>query len=202
MTKPIFIAAAAVLALSACGTKDNGSNAQDLQSEGAVDRAGSVDDPGVAQAEAQPADNTHLYVANAAISDIYEIESSRLALAKSQSAGVKALAKQMIADHTATTNALKPLAAQPEVGRALPTEPDPRHQALLDTLKATSAGAFNKAYLEQQASAHQEALLLHGNYAEQGDKAAVKAFAKATVPKIQHHADMLKQLGSGGSTGN
>lgn len=194
MMKKWVLAAASALALAACGTSDNGSNSQDLQSDGVVDKAGTVDNPAAAQAAAQPADNTHVYVAEAAISDLYEIQSSRLALEKANAAGVKDFAKQMIADHTATTAKLKPLAALQEVGRALPTELDPRHQAMIDTLKGASGEAFDKAYLDQQAVAHQEALRLHGNYAANGDKAPVKAFAAEVTPKIQHHADMIKQL--------
>lgn len=193
----LILIAAAPLALAACGTSDNGSNAQDLQSEGAVDTMGTVDNPAADQAGAQPADSAQVYVANAAIGDLYEVQSSRLALEKAQSADVKAFAKQMIADHTATTNTLKTLAVDQAVGRVLPTEPDARHQAMLDTLKGTSGAAFDKAYLDQQATAHQEALLLHGNYARHGEKAKLKAFAAETTPRIQRHADMLKQLASG-----
>jgi putative membrane protein len=195
MNRPILIAAS-TLALAACGTSDNGSNAQDLQSDGAVDKMGTVDNQEEAQGHAQPADNAQLYVPEAAISDIFEIASSKLALQKSQSAKVKAFAKQMIADHTATTNALKPLLADQEVARALPTELDPRRQAMLDSLKALSGAAFDKTYLEQQSTAHQEALLLHSNYAEHGDKEALKTFAKGAVQKIQQHAHMIKQLTS------
>ena len=185
------------LALSACGSSDNGSNAQDLQSDGAVDKMGTVDNPGAAQAGAQPADNAHIYVADAAIGDIYEIRSSELALEKAQSPKIKAFARQMIADHTATTRELAGLAADQEVGRVLPDKPDPRHQAMVDTLKGLSGAAFDKAYLQQQATAHQEALLLHGNYADHGNKSQLKAFAAATTPKIRHHADMVKQLIAG-----
>lgn len=198
MSKAIFIPAA-TLALAACGTSDNGSNAQDLQSDGAVDKVGTVDDPAAAQAAAQPSDNTQLYVSEAAISDMYEIQSSQLALTKAHSPEVKAFAKQMIAEHTATTAQLKQLASAPEVGRALPTKLDERHNALLDQLKATSGAAFDKAYIDQQATAHQEALRLHGNYAAKGDKGPVAAFAQATTPKIQQHADMLKKLAAGGT---
>jgi putative membrane protein len=196
----IIIAAASALALSACGTSDNGSNAQDLQSDGAVDKMGTVDNPAAAHAAAQPSDNAQLYVSTAAIGDLYEIESSKLALEKAQSAKVKAFAKQMIADHSATTGQLKTLAAAQEVGRVLPTELDPRHQAMLDALKGASGAAFDKAYLEQQAVAHEEALLLHANYASEGKFDRLKTFAAATMKTVQHHAAMVKQLLGGAAT--
>ena len=192
--KRSIIAGASSLSLAACGTSDNGSNAQDLQSDGAVDKMGTVDNPDVAQAKAQPSDNAQLYVSTAAIGDLYEIEASRLALQKAQSAQVKAFAKQMIADHSQTTGQLKTLATAQDVGRALPTELDPRHKAMLDTLKAASHAAFDKTYLDQQTVAHQEALLLHANYASKGKFDRLKAFATATLQMVQHHAAMVKQL--------
>ena len=112
----LIIAGASSLSLAACGTSDNGSNAQDLQSDGAVDKMGTVDNPDVAQAKAQLSDNAQLYVSTAAIGDLYEIEAGRLALQKARSAQVKASAKQMIADHSQTTGQLKTLATGQDVG--------------------------------------------------------------------------------------
>lgn len=200
--KNTILIIASTIALAGCGGHDNGSNAQDLQSDGAVDQVATVDNPAAAQAGAQPAANAQSYVAEAALSDLYEIQSSQLALEKARSAGAKAFAKQMIADHTATTQQLKALAGDKAVSRTLPTELDERRQALLDQLKGASGPAFDKAYLDQQATAHQEALLLHGNYAKNGENDELKAFAEQTTPKIQHHADQVKQLKSqGGAAG-
>jgi putative membrane protein len=65
---------------------------------------------------------------------------------------------------------------------------------MLDALKGLSGTTFDKAYLEQQATAHQEALLLHSGYADDGENDALQKLAAATAPKIQHHAEMVKKL--------
>lgn len=139
------------------------------------------------------------YVTNAALSDMYEIESSRLATQKARSAGVKTFAQQMITDHSATTAKLKATVASAGLQLAPPAQLDPRRQSMLDTLKGLSGADFDRAYLEQQTAAHQEALALHSGFAKQGDNAALKRFAAETTPKIQHHFDMVKRLHGAGA---
>lgn len=182
------------LALSGCGG-DYGTNAQDPATDTGGESAATAESTGAVGASVGALGNTaDTYVANAAISDLYEIASSRMALEKASSPEVKAFAKQMIADHTATTSQLKAALAEGNMKRTVPTTPDERHQGMLDVLKGQSGAAFDKAYLEQQTTAHEDALLLHGNYADDGENGALKKLAAATAPKIQHHADMLKKL--------
>lgn len=181
------------LALSGCG--DQGTNARDPATDTPGESMAAAQSTGAVGASVDPLGNTaDTYVANAAISDLFEIASSRMALEKASSPEVKAFAQQMIADHTATSNQLKAALAEGNMKRTVPTSTDERHQAMLDTLKGLSGAAFDKAYLEQQATAHQEALLLHGKYAEDGENDALQKLAAATAPKIQHHAQMLKKL--------
>jgi putative membrane protein len=136
------------------------------------------------------------YVMQAALSDRYEIESSRLAVARAKSPELKAFAQQMIDAHTATTAAL--MAALPEAGLAAPdtSRPDKMRQAMLDALQQ-SAGAsteFDDRYRGQQLQAHKEALALHQNYAKNGDNAVLREVAADTAPKVEHHLHMLDDL--------
>lgn len=137
------------------------------------------------------------YVAEAARSDIYEIQSSELALRKAQSPAVKQFAEQMIRDHKDTSAKLNAAIASARLSAAPPTGLDARRQAMLDALDNQTGAAFDSAYLEQQTAAHQEALALHSGYAARGDNAALKTLAAATTPRIQHHYDMVKQIASG-----
>lgn len=137
------------------------------------------------------------YVAEAARSDMYEIRSSELAVRKAQSPAVKQFAQQMIRDHNETSAKLKAALAGAGIAAPPPAQLDARRQAMLDALNGQSGPAFEKAYLDQQTAAHQEALDLHSAYAAGGDNAALKALAAATAPRIQHHFDMVKQIASG-----
>ena len=61
-------------------------------------------------------------------------------------------------------------------------------------LRTTEANDFDKEYLDEQVDAHQAALDLMQRYANDGDNAALKAFAAATAPIIQGHYDHAKTL--------
>ncbi|MDB5662408.1 MAG: hypothetical protein JWM38_744 [Sphingomonas bacterium] len=163
----------------------------------AQDAAGAA----VGLGSAAAANTADAYVPNAAIGDMYEIESSRLAVEKSQSAGVKAFAQQMITDHTATTAKLKETLASANLAITPPTALDARRQGMIDNLKAASAADFDKTYLDQQTAAHREAVTLHSGYAEDGENPALKQLAAATTPKIQHHLEMVQKLDQGGADG-
>lgn len=201
MFRKLLFIGAATLALAACG--DNGAtNATSDAGNAAAMAAGKVEDTAgaaVGMVTAPLANSADAYVPNAAISDLFEIESSKLALEKSQSAAVKKFAQQMITDHTATSTQLKSILASAKLNMAPPAALDARRQGMLDNLKGLSGAAFDTAYLDQQTAAHQEALTLHTSFAEDGDNDALKQFAAATAPKIQHHYEMVQQLDSAGA---
>src|SRR4030095_15800369 len=70
---------------------------------------------------------TQDFVTLAAQSDMLEIESSKLALAKSDNAKTKQFADKMIKDHTATSNELKALVSSGKVPASLPPTLDKAH---------------------------------------------------------------------------
>ncbi|WFR98794.1 DUF4142 domain-containing protein [Rhizobium tumorigenes] len=52
---------------------------------------------------------------------------------------------------------------------------------------ASTDQEFEPLYIDMQTSAHMEAVTLFATYAKGGDDAAVKAFAKKTLPKLEMH---------------
>ena len=75
----------------------------------------------------------------------------------------------------------------------LPAQLDQKHQAMLEKLKTAGAG-FDREYISQQQTAHQEALALMQGYAASGDNPKLKALAAQTVPVIRDHLTMIDQL--------
>ena len=131
----------------------------------------------------------------AAVGDLYEVESSRLANMKASSSAVREFASMMVADHTATTDQLKQIATNSTPAIALPMQPDARHQAMLDELMTLDGMEFDRRYVAQQTEAHREAVMLMEGFAEDGDQQELKQFAAATAPKIRMHLQMVEQLG-------
>jgi putative membrane protein len=134
------------------------------------------------------------FVTKAAMSDMYEIEAAKVALARSQNADVKTFAQMMVDDHTKSTNNLKSAIAASGLSLTPPAALDDAHADKVKDLKDKDAADFDKAYLNDQVDAHQAALDLMQRYANDGDNAALKGFAATTAPVVQGHYDHAKEM--------
>ena len=186
--KKLVILLAGAAALGACATN----NADDM---GAMGSNGAM---GGTMAQAAVDTNNPLfhpmYMTMAASSDMFEIQSSQLALQASQNPAVRNYANMMIAHHQATTQNLMTAA---QSARLTPPTPMlvPMHQQMLDQLRSAGAGAsFDAAYKQAQLMSHQEALNLHSGYAQGGDVAALRQVAAAAVPIVQQHLQQAQVL--------
>lgn len=135
------------------------------------------------------------FVKEAAIGNIFEIESSKLASEKAQGPA-KDFAKQMVEDHTKTSEQLKSEAEKANV--SVPTALNPPTQTKLDNLRSLSGEDFTKRYLDDQVSTHKDAVSLFQRYEKGGDNTTLKSWATETLPTLQHHLDMAQKLDNGG----
>lgn len=134
------------------------------------------------------------YMAMAASSDQFEIQSGQLALQMSQNAAVRNFANLLIADHTRTSQIMM-TSAQSAGLTPPPPALLPPQQAMLDQLRAAGSGtSFDVAFQQAQISAHQQALQLHQNYAASGDNPALRNVASQTMPVIQMHLNQAQAL--------
>lgn len=136
------------------------------------------------------------YVMAAGKSDLYEINSSQVALQKSQSPAVRKFADMLIKHHQQTTAATLKAANQAGLNPAPPAL-DAATTASISELQSAPAADFDRLYIAQQIPAHQAALNLHGSYAAGGDQAPLRASAKSAVPIIQQHLDAAMKLQDG-----
>jgi putative membrane protein len=100
----------------------------------------------------------------------------------------------IVADHTRSTQML--MAAAQSAGLT-PPPPTllPQHQALLDQLRAAGSGpGFDQTFQQIQVQAHQQALMLHQNYAASGDVPALRTVAGQIVPVVQMHLQQVQAL--------
>jgi putative membrane protein len=133
------------------------------------------------------------FVKEVAISDMFEIDSSKLAQDKGNAAE-KSFASQMVTDHTKTSTELKDLVSSGKVKADLPTALDSSHQSKLDKLKDESGKDFSSEYDSDQVSAHKDAVSLFERYAKGGDNADLKDWAGKTLPTLRHHLEMAQGL--------
>lgn len=188
----IFIMSACALALSTAACQQETGGAPDQQNQA----ANTVQDhaAGMTGAVAGPAGaaTPAMFVTNAAIGGMYEVEAGRIAAERSTNPRVKALGQMMVTDHTAAGNELKPIAAANNL--MVPTALDQRHQGLIDNLRGATDQDFDRVYLQQQEAAHNETAALLETYNQTGDNAALKAWAAKTLPVVQAHQRMVDGL--------
>lgn len=133
------------------------------------------------------------FIKEVAISDMFEIESSKLAQQKGNAAE-KAFASQMVTDHTKTSTELKSLVTGGKVKADLPTALDSSHQSKLDKLKGESGKDFSSDFDSMQVTAHKDAVSLFERYAKGGDNPELKPWAAKTLPTLKHHLEMAQNL--------
>ncbi|MDT9597978.1 DUF4142 domain-containing protein [Sphingosinicella rhizophila] len=194
MNIKILAASAAILALAACGGNEPAGDI--VVDNEALNAAGEADPGNMSLMTADPAGmpaNGQEYSTMAAASDMYEIESSRLAIEKSQNDEIKELARMIVADHEKSTADLKDAAgrAQPpiEVAPAM----NPEQQANMEALRS-AADQFDQTYLQQQVSAHQKALAMVQAYAASGEVEPLKQHAANVSGPIQKHLERAQEL--------
>jgi putative membrane protein len=133
------------------------------------------------------------YVQKAAVSDLFEIESSKLAATQASNPEVKSFAAMMITDHTQSSQKIAAAAS----GITLPTKLDKPHEEQLAELQKMSGTEFDRSYIEVQVKAHTDALKLHQDYADTGSDAKLKAVAAEIAPVVSHHLEQAKHLAGG-----
>lgn len=133
------------------------------------------------------------FVQEAATSDLFEVQSSRLAMEKGDAA-TKAFAGQMVQDHEKTTAELSDLVASGKVKATLPKAMTTAQKDMLAKLNDLKGDDFVKQYRSDQEEAHEDAVDLFKRYSEGGDNAELKAWTVTTLPALEHHLEMAKTL--------
>jgi putative membrane protein len=137
---------------------------------------------------------TQKFIDTAAVANKFEIDTSELALKYGKGADVKAFAQEMIDDHKKIGEEFKATLTAANI-----TPPkdalDLTHEAKYAKLRVfTTEAGFDSSYVSTQLAAHEDAVKLFGDYAENGPTPAVKEFAAKTLPKLEHHLAMVKEL--------
>lgn len=145
----------------------------------------------------QPAPPAMEFLRMAAASDLYEIQSSQLVLQTTQNPQLRAFAQMMIEHHTQTTAALAAAAQAAGMTPPPPALDAPRTQMIRE-LQAASGTARDQVYMRQQVAAHEEALMLHTRYSNNGDVPELKRASAAAVPIVARHYNEIVAMNGGG----
>ncbi|WP_277374713.1 DUF4142 domain-containing protein [Pseudomonas sp. AA-38] len=135
--------------------------------------------------------DTEDFVEEASAKGIAEIEAAKLALEKARSEDVKGFAQMMIDDHGRANQQLKELAQRKNLDVSDDAELMNKAKAMV--LKMRDEDSFDKAYMNNQVGAHQEAIELfkRGMKAQDQD---IAAFARETLPKLEKHLERAQRI--------
>lgn len=184
MTRYLAAAAFGAFALAACNRPDASTVTND---EVAIEN-GAVAEGNLAAAGTPDA----TYVQNAAASDMFEIESSKLALEKATLPALKTYAEMMIAEHGTSSAELKIAAAS--AGIPVPTMLPPPLQAKLEALRTKSGAGFDQQYLADQRAGHQDTLTKVNAYLAGAPAGPLKDHASKVTGVVQKHLNAVEKI--------
>lgn len=184
---------AAALALSACNNRAETPAAEDTMATDMPADAEATADAGMSGAGMASSTTAQGFADTASASDMFEIESSKLAQTMAKDAAVKDFAAMMVKDHTQSTADLKAAAAKADPAVTPAGRMTAAQQADLAALKGATTN-FDALYAQKQVAAHSATLGVLQRYAESGDAAPLKAFAAKTAPVVSRHLDAARKL--------
>ncbi len=132
------------------------------------------------------------FIQSAGASDLFEIQSSQLALQKTRDPAVRRFADRMIHDHNQTTQRLNSIVS----AKGLTPAPalKAQQQSMIDQLGRANGRSFIRDYRMNQIQGHQQAIQAFQDEANNGYDADIKGFAQQTLPLLRQHLTMAQGL--------
>lgn len=140
------------------------------------------------------------YATNAFLGDLYEVISADIALQRTGTEEVRAMARRLRTEHSAARAALEAAVQSDAPGLVLPSVLDKRRQGLVDNLQEAPSGRFDRIYLDQQIAAHEEAVTLHRGFADHAASRSLAIHALTVLTGVEDDLAALRRLRHGLTT--
>jgi putative membrane protein len=170
---------------SSSGTSD-----QSTQSSHAKHHAKAAGGTSGTEATKGGADAT--FVKNAAQGGTAEVELGKLATEKASSDDVKQFGQKMVDDHSKANDQLKQIASQKSM--EVPSDLSAKDKATKDRLSKLSGPAFDRAYMKHMVTDHTKDVAEFKKQANTGSDSDIKGFASSTLPTLEDHLKMAKDI--------
>lgn len=135
---------------------------------------------------------TAQFMRQAALASRAEVELSRIAQQRGDERDVRQFAGRMVSDHSRAADELERLAERE--GVRLPDRLDGAHRAAFDRLRRLRGDTFDRAYMAQMTRDHDQAVSLFRSQARFGRDRDVREWAERTLPTLEHHRMMARDL--------
>ena len=121
-----------------------------------------------------------------------EVALGRLAMQRAADTAVKDFGQRMVSDHSAANATLVQVAAQDQI--QLPTDLTADQKSTIAKLSKLSGPDFDKQYMSDMVKDHQEDVSEFETQAKHGSDPKVKQFAAQTLPTLQSHLQMARDV--------
>jgi putative membrane protein len=132
------------------------------------------------------------FIDKAVVGGLAEVQLGKMTAEKAASPEVKQFGQRMLQDHSKANQELMALVKTKAI--SVPTALDQKHQEEADRLATLQGAAFDRAYIQQMVKDHEEDVQLFSTQAQQGKDPELKAFAVKTLPTLEEHLRMVRNL--------
>ena len=132
------------------------------------------------------------FVMTTAQNNFAEVQIGLLAGRKSSNADVLNFARQMVQDHGKAMEGMRKLVTNK--GLVLPSEAANEHIQAARELAGKGTADFDRAFMQYMVADHEKAVAKFDEASRTATDADVKAFAASTLPVLQEHLRMAKEV--------
>jgi putative membrane protein len=135
------------------------------------------------------------FVNEAAQTGMAEVEMGRAAKNLGKSDGVKDFGQKLIDDHQKANRQLEIIAGR--LGIPVPTQLDAEHKKHVQMLNSSKDADFDSVFARHMVEGHEKAVQLFTREAKTADARDLRDFAQKTLPTLQEHLKIAKDLRDG-----
>jgi putative membrane protein len=186
------LVAAVILAAGPAAVAQTGRMPQSQYPAGQNPIPGDPNATGMSDATAVNTVSDSDFAKQAAEGGMAEVKLGQLAQDKGTSEAVKEFGKKMVDDHSQANDKLTTIASQENV--KIPITLNKHDQATYDKLSKLSGEAFDRAYARDMVKDHQDDIAAFQQEARNGRDNGIKSFASETLPTLQEHLKMAREM--------
>jgi putative membrane protein len=142
-------------------------------------------------AAAGPSEQDRRFVEAAALAEASRIKAAERALTKASDNRVRIFAERIVEDHRPINEELTVLASDVGIDLVPDAASDPSPKDLF----SLSGNAFDHAWLDAEAKAHEELIELFGQQADKGENQQLRTFAANHLASLRDHLEIARSLG-------
>jgi len=136
-------------------------------------------------------DDEAMFIKTAALGGMMEVQAGEYAAKNALNPKIKAFGQKMITDHSKANVELSALAKKYQL--IIPSEFPADQKAHMDMMMKMKGADFDKHYMDMMVNDHVKTLALFKSAADVESK-DISAFAKKTLPVLQEHYKMAKEI--------